>query len=124
MMGLQFGLTARFRYVTEPWGEDVIYHFHRQISLIAVGLVVAHPIILFVARPELLVLLNSFDDVPWGAVFAVAVDLFSLIALVVMALWRTELRLRYETWHAHPHRARGRRRHRRDSCTWWDGAST
>ena len=27
MMGLQFGLTARFRYVTEPWGEDVIYHF-------------------------------------------------------------------------------------------------
>ena len=40
MMGLQFGLTARFRYVTEPWGEDVIYHFHRQISLIALGLVV------------------------------------------------------------------------------------
>jgi predicted ferric reductase len=30
MMGLQFGLTARFRYVTEPWGEDVIYHFHRR----------------------------------------------------------------------------------------------
>ena len=59
MMGLQFGLTARFRYVTDPWGEDVIYHFHRQISLIAVGLVVAHPLILFVVRPELLALLNS-----------------------------------------------------------------
>ena len=59
MMGLQFGLTARFRYVTEPWGEDVIYHFHRQISLIAVGLVVAHPLILFAVRPELLALLNS-----------------------------------------------------------------
>ena len=51
MMGLQFGLTARFRYVTEPWGEDVIYHFHRQISLIAVGLVVAHPVIMFAVRP-------------------------------------------------------------------------
>jgi predicted ferric reductase len=48
MMGLQFGLTARFRYVTDPWGEDVIYHFHRQISLIAVGLVVAHALIQFV----------------------------------------------------------------------------
>ena len=24
MMGLQYGLAARFRYVTEPWGEDVI----------------------------------------------------------------------------------------------------
>src|SRR5262245_25156570 len=52
MMGLQFGLTARLRYVTEPWGEDVIYHFHRQMSLIAVGLVLAHPIILFILKPE------------------------------------------------------------------------
>ncbi len=51
IMGLQFGLTSRFRYVTDPWGEDVIYHFHRRISLVAVGLVIAHPIILFVVRP-------------------------------------------------------------------------
>jgi predicted ferric reductase len=97
MMGLQFGLTARFRFVTEPWGEDVIYHFHRQISLVAVGLVVAHPIILFITRPELLALLNSFTA-PWRARFA-ALSTYSLIALVVMALWRTKLKLSYETWH-------------------------
>src|ERR1700730_6521664 len=81
MMGLQFGLTARFRYVTEPWGEDVIYHFHRQISLIAVGLVVAHRIILFVVRPELVALLNSIQA-PWRARFT-ALSTYSLIALVV-----------------------------------------
>ena len=97
MMGLQFGLTARFRYVTDPWGEDVIYHFHRQISLIAVGLVVAHPLILFVVRPELLALLNSIQA-PWRARFA-AVSIYSLIALVVMALWRTKLKINYEAWH-------------------------
>ena len=97
MMGLQFGLTARFRYVTEPWGEDVIYHFHRQISLIAVALVIAHPIILFIVRPELIVLLNSFTA-PWRARFA-AVSVYSLIALVIMALWRVKLKIRYETWH-------------------------
>ena len=97
MMGLQFGLTARFRYVTEPWGEDVIYHFHRQISLIAVALVIAHPIILFIVRPELLVLLNSFTA-PWRARFA-AMSVYSLIALVVMALWRVKLKISYETWH-------------------------
>src|SRR5271165_3343893 len=98
MMGLQFGLTARFRYVTEPWGEDVIYHFHRQISLVAVGLVVAHPLILFAARPELLALLNSFTA-PWRARFA-ALSTYSLIALVAMALWRGRWNIRYETWHA------------------------
>src|ERR1700726_1236716 len=97
MMGLQFGLTARFKYVTEPWGEDVIYHFHRQISLIAVGLVIAHPLILFAVRPELLALLNSIQA-PWRARFA-ALSTYSLIALVVMALWRAKLNISYETWH-------------------------
>ena len=97
MMGLQFGLTARFRYITEPWGEDVIYHLHRKLSLIAVALVLAHPIILFVVRPELLALLNSIQA-PWRARFA-AVSTYSLIALVVMALWRAKWNINYETWH-------------------------
>src|SRR6516162_9170739 len=97
IMGLQFGLTARFRYITEPWGEDVIYHFHRAISLVAVALVIAHPLILFVVRPQLLALLNFFVA-PWRARFA-ALSTYSLIALVVMALWRVELNIRYETWH-------------------------
>jgi predicted ferric reductase len=97
MMGLQFGLTARFRYITAPWGEDVIYHLHRKLSLIAFGLVLAHPLILFVTRPELLALLNSIQA-PWRARFA-ALSTYSLIALVVMALWQTKWKLKYETWH-------------------------
>jgi predicted ferric reductase len=97
MMGLQFGLTARFRFVTEPWGEDVIYHFHRQISLVAVGLVVAHPVILLSVRPDLREMPN-FLDVPWGARFAF-LSIFCVITLVVAALWRSKFRIRYETWH-------------------------
>ncbi|MGH8610747.1 MAG: ferredoxin reductase family protein, partial [Gammaproteobacteria bacterium] len=97
MMGLQFGLTARFRYVTEPWGEDVIYHFHRQISLIAVGLVVAHPLILVAVQPELLAPSNMLEA-PLSAHFAL-LSIFSVIALVVTALWRAALKIKYETWH-------------------------
>ncbi|MET4390541.1 putative ferric reductase [Bradyrhizobium sp. F1.4.3] len=97
MMGLQFGLTARFQYVTEPWGEDVIYHFHRQISLIAVGLVVAHPVILVVVQPQLLAPSNMIDA-PLSAYFAF-LSIFSVIALVVTALWRLALKIKYETWH-------------------------
>jgi predicted ferric reductase len=98
MMGLQFGLTARFRHVTEPWGEDVIYHFHRQISQVAIGLVAAHALIMLATRPDLFVVPRSVAEVPWGAVFAF-LALFALIALVVTALWRMELGIRYETWH-------------------------
>ncbi len=97
MMGLQFGLTARFRYVTEPWGEDVIYHFHRLLSLVALGLVIAHPIILVIVTPARLRLLNFFQAPPvarWAAV-----STYALIALVMMSLWRARLRIRYEIWH-------------------------
>jgi len=98
IMGLQFGLTARFRYVTAPWGEDVIYHFHRRISLVAVGLVMAHPLIIFAAQPELLAMPES-GEVPLGAVAAFG-SIGALAALVVMALWRVKLKLSYEFWHA------------------------
>ncbi len=97
MMGLQFGLTARFQYVTEPWGEDVIYHFHRQVSLIAVGLVVVHPAILVVVQPQLLAPSNMLEA-PLSAYFAF-LSIFSVIALVVTALWRLALKIKYETWH-------------------------
>jgi len=97
MMGLQFGLTARFRYVTEPWGEDVIYHFHRQISQIAVVLVLVHMLILFATRPEVLAPLNFFQA-PWSAWFAV-LSITAVIVLVVTALWRVKLDISYETWH-------------------------
>ena len=99
MMGLQFGLTARFRYVTDPWGEDVIYHFHRRISLIAVGLVVVHPIILIATGSDKLAMPDSIADVPLGAI-AAFVSIGALVVLVVTALWRTRLRISYELWHA------------------------
>ena len=97
MMGLQFGLTARFRYVTEPWGEDVIYHFHRQISFVAIALVLLHVVILFAVRPQRLAMLN-FLEASWRASSG-ALSIYALIALVVTALWRTKLRIRYETRH-------------------------
>src|ERR1700722_1836009 len=97
MMGLQFGLTARFRYVTEPWGEDVVYHFHRRISLVAIALVILHVVILFALRPQRLAMLNVLEA-SWRATFG-ALSIYALIALVITALWRTKLTISYETWH-------------------------
>jgi predicted ferric reductase len=98
MMGLQFGLTARFRHVTEPWGEDVIYHFHRRVSLLAVSLVVGHPLILFAIRSDNVAMPDSLAEVPWGAWFAF-LSIGSVIVLVITALWRKQLKIPYELWH-------------------------
>ncbi|HEY5803376.1 MAG TPA: ferredoxin reductase family protein [Lysobacter sp.] len=99
MMGLQFGLTARFRYITQPLGEDVIYHFHRRVSLIAVTLVFVHPLILLATGSKAMQLPDSIRELPLGAVFA-GISISALVLLVVTALWRTRLKIPYETWHA------------------------
>ena len=59
----------------------------------------AHPIILFAAGSRSLALPDSIWQLPLGAVFA-GVSIVSLVLLVVMALWRTKLKVSYETWHA------------------------
>lgn len=97
VMGLQFGITARFRYVTEPWGEDVIYHFHRQISLFAVALVLVHPAIMFAVQPELREI-PPIGEIPLGA-WASFASVGALVVLVITALWRARLRIPYEWWH-------------------------
>jgi len=96
MMALQFLLTARLRRAAAPYGIDILYHFHRQISLVAFLLILAHPILLFVFEPALLSLLNFFEA-PWRARFAVLATLL-LILIIVTSIWRVQLRLNYEVW--------------------------
>jgi predicted ferric reductase len=96
MMGLQFLLTARFRGLTTPYGIDVVYHFHRQISIIAFILILAHPIILFVTRPTTLLFLN-LAAAPWSARFGVLAVL-ALLIVIFTSVYRLGLRFAYEPW--------------------------
>jgi predicted ferric reductase len=96
IMGMQFLITARYRHLTAPYGMDIMYHFHRQISWVALVLVVAHPIIIFCERPEMLRLLNVFEA-PWRARCAVA-SVVALFAMIATSVWRRRLGMKYEAW--------------------------
>jgi predicted ferric reductase len=96
MMGMQFLLTGRFKYLTSPYGIDVVYHFHRQISLVTFLFVLLHPVILFISSPVTLRLLNPLSA-PWRALAGMAAVL-ALVFLIVTSLWRLRLRISYETW--------------------------
>jgi predicted ferric reductase len=96
MMSLQFVLTARFKVIKAPYGSDVVYHFHRQISLVAFVLILAHPLILFIYDPRTLALLNLITA-PWRARAAV-VAVFLLIILITLSLWRKPLQVGYTLW--------------------------
>ena len=96
MMGILFFQTARFRRVSAPFGIDIIYYFHRQVALIAVLFIVAHPIILLILKPQLVDLFKP-GVAPahlWGAVGSTV----ALLALVVTSVWRKQLNLDYDLW--------------------------
>ncbi len=96
MMALQFALTARINHVEASYGVDIILQFHRYTSIVAFGLILIHPLILFVTEPETLQLLNVLEA-PWRARFAVA-STTALILLVVTSIWRKQLKIPYEPW--------------------------
>ncbi len=98
MMTLQFALTARIKFVNRPYGSDIVYYFHRQISTLSFMLILAHPLILFIADMHPLSLLNIFAaDTPWRARFA-TVSILALTGLVVTSVWRKKLRIEYTRW--------------------------
>lgn len=98
MMALQFVLTARVNRIEASYGIDILLQFHRYTSLVAFVMVLVHPVILFIIRPETLQLLN-FPQAPWRARMAVLGTL-AFLAMVVTTLWRKPLRIPYEPWRA------------------------
>lgn len=96
MMALQFVLTARFKTIKSPYGADVVYYFHRQISLVTFALILAHPLLLFIFAPQTLRLLNIFTA-PWRARAGVTA-LVALAVLIAISIWRKQIKLEYNRW--------------------------
>jgi 3-phenylpropionate/trans-cinnamate dioxygenase ferredoxin reductase subunit len=97
MMTLQFVLTARFPWLKAPFGSDVVYAFHRQISLISVALIVAHPVVLaFLDPSDILRRVNPLTAPPAGLAGTGAT--LALLVLVLVSVFRERLRLSYDAW--------------------------
>jgi len=55
-------LTGRFKHIKSPYGIDVVYHFHRLISLIAFVFVLLHPTIILISSPEILAFVSQAES--------------------------------------------------------------
>ena len=98
VMAAQFGLIARFRRATAPFGMDIIYFFHRWMAVLGIGILAAHWAVLRVTSPEALAPLLP-GRAPWQMT-AGRVALLLFLVLVVSSLWRKPLRLEYDRWRA------------------------
>ncbi len=95
-IGIQFVLIARFKQITAPYGLDVILQYHRKIAVVAVILILLHPVVLLLEHPSRIMLFNPFSGTYASRFGLLAV--VALIAIVVTSLWRERLRLNYERW--------------------------
>jgi predicted ferric reductase len=96
MMGVQFALTARFRWIAGRIGMDSMLHFHRQTGIIGFCFVMAHPIVLIANNQRAL---EFFDPtVNFMRAVALITAIIALLLIVGLSLWRKTLRVPYEWW--------------------------
>ena len=94
---LQLALVARLGSASRALGSDALMQLHRRMGIVALALVLAHPLLLAGAA----VGWRAWNPFAGGALFrAGAVALWVTLVVVVTSLARAGLRLRYEVWHA------------------------
>lgn len=95
LMTLQFLLSSRFRLVTNPIGLAQMLRWHRVAGILAVGLLLVHPLLVSLGdgKPELL---NPFRS-PWPVVLGQAA-LLLLLVHTTAALFRPRLGIDYVVW--------------------------
>src|SRR5690606_25386282 len=78
------------------FGTDAKLHFHRQAGILALLIVLAHPVILILANRAYLEFFDPRVNF-LRAVFLVVASL-AVVLLVVLSQWRLSLGLQYESW--------------------------
>ena len=96
LAALQFALTGRLRWLTHPFGADIVYLAHRYLSWAALALMLAHFGIFYIWHQQALGVLNPLQA-DWELT-AGRLSLACFGLLVVTSQFRKPLRLRYEHW--------------------------
>ena len=96
LLGIQTIPTSRLQFMTKHFPMEVLYTIHHHLSIFAMFLALAHPILLFINNPNTLRLLN-FVTAPMRARAAVLAVLMMII-LVITSVWREALKMKYDVW--------------------------
>lgn len=98
LIALQFVLTGRLRWVTHPFGADIVYLTHRYLSWGALVLMLSHFGLLYLFHEPALGVLNPLQA-RWELTSG-RVAMVCFLGLVATSQFRKLLRLPYEWWRA------------------------
>lgn len=96
LAALQFALTGRLRWITHPFGADIVYLSHRYLSWGMLGLMLGHFALLYVFHQPALGVLNPLEA-RWELT-AGRLALGCFLVLIVTSQFRKRLHLRHEYW--------------------------
>ena len=95
LLALQAVLAARFKELERPFGFDTLIRFHRHMGLLAVALLVGHPVLLALGGGGMRLLTSL--SAPWPIMVAKAA-LFLLVVNILLSLYSQRIRLKFEHW--------------------------
>lgn len=98
LMSLEFALISRIRPAAEPFGEDALQLFHNWMGGVALGFILAHPVLLIVSGYPASCWLNPFAACADTATRTALISVILLILLVASSIWRKQLRIPYPVW--------------------------
>jgi len=94
---LEFALISKIHAVCGVFGQDALLHFHRQMGMVAAGLVIAHAYLMMRGGYPVEWLWPFGEEVPWAMRWGVAATL-ALALLILLSVFRRRIRLPYEWW--------------------------
>lgn len=98
LMAMEFALISRIEAAAQPFGEDSLQLFHNIMGVVALGLLLFHPIVLVLNGYPADCWLNPFADCGNLATTTASLALYALLLLVITSIWQKRLRIPYEIW--------------------------
>jgi predicted ferric reductase len=98
LMVLEFALISRIKFAAQPFGEDALQLFHNVMGIVALCLLLAHPLLLILSGYPASTWLNPFASAGNAATRTASLALYALLLLVFTSAWREKLRIPYEWW--------------------------
>lgn len=99
LMALEFALISRIKTAAMAFGEDSLQLFHNIMGMVALVLIVAHPILLIHHGYPANCWLNPFASCANVYTRTAALALYVLILLIGLSVFRKRLGIRYEAWY-------------------------
>ncbi|MBL8964143.1 MAG: ferredoxin reductase family protein [Phycisphaeraceae bacterium] len=96
MMGVQFALTARLRWVSRHLGQDSLLQFHRVAGIFAAVLVAGHVAVLITADPAFAAFFDPRVNLMRAGALSAACA--ALVLVLVLSILRNRLGIPYEWW--------------------------